>query len=135
MSAFKKFSIFLIFIFLLAGAVPVAASDLTSPTGSIIISDSGVIEVRNPGESMASTLSEPFNSFMERYRFWITGFSGIATLVLVAVLVYRITKLSGSGANPMERQKAIKGIIISGVGIALMGSLSFFCGILWNLIS
>lgn len=47
----------------------------------------------------------------------------ITTLGSIVALLVNITKLAASNGNPAERSKAIRGILISGSCLAVLGSL------------
>lgn len=73
-----------------------------------------------------------FNNFFEKYRGVITAVSGIATLTMVVFFILGLIKLAKSGDNPTDRKKASGSIIVTGIAMALLGSLTFFTGIFYN---
>lgn len=68
---------------------------------------------------------------VEQFQKTIDAYSGIETFVVSAVLLFllgalilNITKLAKSRDNEQDRRGAIKGILLTGVAIALIGALS-----------
>jgi hypothetical protein len=47
-------------------------------------------------------------------------------LVCLAFLILNITKFAKSGDNEMERRRAIGGMLTTGIGVALLGSVTFW---------
>jgi hypothetical protein len=70
-------------------------------------------------------LADALNVFLQEYQFQISGFLGITILTCMAIMIIHITKL-GSSSNPKARTDAIRNILISGVSLAVLGSISFF---------
>ena len=50
-------------------------------------------------------------------------FYSIVTLAAFIALIVNITKLGSSGGNPQARSNALRNILISGVCLAVLGSL------------
>ena len=75
------------------------------------------------------------NAFMAEYHLQINGFLGLVILTCVGTMIYHITNLgiSGAGKNggAEERSKAIKGILVSGIGLATLGSIALVFNILF----
>ncbi|NLK64027.1 MAG: hypothetical protein GX289_02920 [Tissierellia bacterium] len=76
--------------------------------------------------AVSPELVSSLNTFLNEYKFQIGGFLGIVVLTCLLALIYHISKLGVSGTNQNSRREAIKGILISGVGLAVLGSLSFW---------
>lgn len=76
------------------------------------------------GTTAPSTQGEAWNHVFKKYRVFIVGVSGAATLTLIAIWIWLFVKLAGSASNPMERQKASKSLLLCGIATALMGSVT-----------
>ena len=75
---------------------------------------------------------DAFNVILKKYRSVITLASGLATITLIAVFIFLITKLGTTGDNPSARSKVIVGLITSGVAIALLGSVTLIVGVFYG---
>lgn len=67
------------------------------------------------------------NEFLTEFQFHIGGFLGFVTLTCLFTMIFHITCLGVSGVrgnSDQARADALKGILISGVGLAVLGSLS-----------
>ncbi len=64
----------------------------------------------------------------------VTGISGIATIVMVAMFVVNLTKLGASSGNDNARSKAITGLLLTGIAAIGLGSLSLFFGFFYNVL-
>lgn len=54
----------------------------------------------------------------------ITLILSACCLICLAFLIINITKFAKSGDNDMERRKAIGGMLTTGIGVALLGSIT-----------
>lgn len=64
----------------------------------------------------------------------ITGISGIGILCCILAFIIQIIKLGASAGNPAEREKAIKGILWTGIGTAGCGAAALLFGLAYNLL-
>jgi hypothetical protein len=64
----------------------------------------------------------------------VTGISGIGILCCILAFVLQIMKLGTSASNPAEREKAIKGLLWTGIGTAGCGAAAFIFGLAYSLI-
>lgn len=76
------------------------------------------------------------NALFTEYKKFIVGFLGVCILTCVLTMVYSFM-LIGVGAatdNVMEktRRKGMKGVLISGASLAILGSITFWYCILVN---
>lgn len=72
----------------------------------------------------------------------LTKGKGIVTLILsacclvcLAFLIINIAKFAKSGDNDSERRKAIGGMLTTGIGIALLGSVTFWYAFFYGAMS
>ena len=61
-----------------------------------------------------------------------SGFTGIATLLMLVFTILQIVKLGASGDNEMNRKRAIMGILTTGIATALLGGITVFVGFFWG---
>ena len=74
--------------------------------------------------TISPELIEALNAFLNEYKIQISGFLGLTILTCLFSFVYHLSKLGVSGTNKNSRSDAMKGIIITGVGLSVLGSLS-----------
>lgn len=112
----------LLFLFNNLNPIQTEASD-----AKVEISD-GKVVLNSGFESQ----DDAFSHIIEKYKIIITFFSAIAAITMVAIFIYNFIKLGATSGNPMERQKCITGLIITGIATALLGSIALFVGIFYN---
>lgn len=76
------------------------------------------------GTTTPTTQGEAWTHVFTKYRLFIVGVSGAATLTLIAIWIWLFVKLGSSASNPMERQKASKSLLLCGIATGLMGSVT-----------
>lgn len=76
--------------------------------------------------------NEAFHHVIERYKTIITFFSAIGAITMVGIFIYTFIKMGATAGNPMERQKCITGLIITGIATALLGSTALFVGLFYS---
>ena len=64
----------------------------------------------------------------------ITGLSGLGILCCVLAFVIQIIKLGASAGNPAEREKAIKGLLWTGIGTAGCSAAALIFGVAYGLL-
>ena len=134
----------LLFCFQLSGQItsfsPVVitaeAGDLDDGSGnhldfwsSMNVTDDGTFD---PGVANDSDATIEGDGILSKYKGVIALFCGILTITAFAFMIFCFTKLSVAGSNDMARRNAIRGILTSGIGIALMGSATILIGAFWN---
>lgn len=72
--------------------------------------------------------------FITRYKNIAIFIGGLATITMVGAVIYNVFRLNMAGDNPMQRQQSIRGIMISGVCVALLGGATLFIGLFWGLL-
>lgn len=97
------------------------ASTITIPGGT----------VKSLGEAPdASELSGFFSGF----KTIGTAISGICAITALIFFIINLTKFSTSAGNDMLRSRALKGLLFSGVSLALFGGITVVVGVFWNAI-
>ncbi len=72
--------------------------------------------------------------FLEQYKAVITFISGIATATFVLIFIVHFIKLGATATNPRARSETLKGMLISGITAAFMGSLTLFVGVFYGML-
>ena len=78
------------------------------------------------------TLMKPLNDFIVRYKGFIMGVLGIATLTMFIVFGIHFSRLAATAHLPMERKKVISGIIWSAVACGVLGSITVFFALIYS---
>ena len=73
-----------------------------------------------------------WNKIFQKYKVVIAGISGVCTLTFIVIFMVNISKLGMSADNPTARSKAIGGLLVTGIAVALFGSVTVICGLFWN---
>jgi hypothetical protein len=64
----------------------------------------------------------------------IVGITGLGTLCCLFAMIMQIMKLGAAAGNPMDREKAIKGVLWTGIGTAGCGAAAFIFGLAYNIL-
>ena len=75
-----------------------------------------------------------FSEILTQYRSVVTFVSGIALISMVLFFIFNLIALGNSKGNPQERQKAITGLIVSGIATAGLGSVTLITTLFYNFI-
>lgn len=59
----------------------------------------------------------------------------ICTVICLAAFLISVTKLATSAGNPQARQRALTGILISGIALALFGGAWVVVSFFWNFLN
>lgn len=104
-----------------------AATNYFDPFSGISIDGEGV----DVGTIETSEMN--YATILEKYKGVLAFLGGILIISAIGMMFYRFYKLSVSGSNDMERSKAIRGILITGVSLMLMGGFSLVLGVSYYL--
>ena len=78
--------------------------------------------------------NEFFNSSLSEYREIIVFLSGIGTICMILFFILNFIKLGSSQGNPQVRQKAVVGLIVSGIATACLGSVTLIVGMFYSML-
>lgn len=76
-----------------------------------------------------------FNTVLTEYRTVVIFVSGIGTISMILFFILNFINLGKSQGNPQERQKAITGLIISGIASAGLGSVTLIVSLFYNVLA
>lgn len=88
----------------------------------------------NIGEIGRSTKGQLMGEILVQYRSLITFLAGIALISMIGFFIINLIALGNSKGNPQERQKAITGLIVSGIATAGLGSVTLFTALFYNML-
>lgn len=77
--------------------------------------------------------SSSWNNLIGKSKNFVIGISGIATVAMILFFIILLTKLGATADNPSERAKVVKGLIVSGLAVAGLGSVTTFVGIFYGM--
>lgn len=72
---------------------------------------------------------------MPQVRSVAMAITSICTIICFVAFLISVTKLSTSAGNPAARQRALTGILVSGVALALFGGAFIVVGFFWNFLA
>lgn len=110
--------------------VPAMAADVHITTNGDGITISGA---DFPKMTNTDTPTDLVTGPLDKYKSIAVIITGFLTVTAFLSMIFCITKLSTAGDNEMARKKALMGILTSGIGIALLGSVTLVIGFFWNI--
>ena len=141
MKKIRKIFASILCVFMLTGvlsndmAFASGATTSTKPSMSDIEFDAstGTLDVGNFGKDEAEK-GQVFNKVLSEYKGIVTFITGIALVSMIMFFVLNLINLGNSKGNPQERQKAITGLIVSGVATAGLGAVNIIVALFYNMI-
>lgn len=85
-------------------------------------------------DAEAKKATHVYNKILIEYKGIVVFISGIALLSMIMFFILNFIELGNSRGNPQARQKAINGLIISGVATAGLGSVNLIVQLFYNMI-
>lgn len=77
---------------------------------------------------------DAWNQIFESISLIITGISGLGVLACVLAFIIQIMKLGAAAGNPSERERALSGLLWTGIGTAGLGSVTIIFAFAYSLI-
>mgnify|MGYP001164619204 FL=1 len=71
-----------------------------------------------------------WNNFLGKYRNFIVGVAGVGSITMVILFIKQFIKLGASSDNPVERSRALQGILWTGIATAGLGAVAIIVGFL-----
>lgn len=96
------------------------------------ISDDGTISFS--GDYQQQGGGKTFSTIIAKYKIWVVGALGIATVTMVALMIKTITGLAASATNPQKRSQQIVAILVQFIATAGLGAVTFIVGVAFNAI-
>ena len=135
MNTLKKYLVLMITIFSLSGVFAPSNVEVFANNIPNITIDSSTNTIK---EGLADSTKTGTNGILNRilteYKGIIVFISGIAMLSMIMFFILNFIELGNSRGNPQARQKAINGLIISGVATAGLGSVTLIVQLFYNMI-
>lgn len=67
-----------------------------------------------------------FNAFVSEYRPFMNIVMGLLLLISMIVFIFHVVSLSKNADNPQKRAESLHNLLVSGVCLAIQGSVSLF---------
>lgn len=96
------------------------------------VSDDGSLSVSGGGMSSTAKSGKAWTDLITKYKGFIVGISGIATVSMILFFVMNAMKLGASSGNSQGRTQAIVGLVFSGIAAALLGAVSVIVGFFYS---
>lgn len=137
----QKVASILMLLILLFGALQpttVFANDAGKGTGNIgdmkvTITNDGKMNISGgSGMTTGASSGSAWTNFIEKYRNFIVGISGIGAVSMILFFIFQLLKLGSSAGNPQARTQALTGLIWSGVAAAALGSVTIIVGFFYS---
>ena len=134
MNKFKKLLISILVMFISIGAVESHQLQVNANNiPNIQISEKNNGKIENGLEKTKK--KQVLNKILKEYRGIVTFISGIGTLSMIMFFIFNFIALGNSKGNPQERQKAITGLIVSGIATAGLGSVTLITTLFYNMLN
>lgn len=87
----------------------------------------------SPRPSLGEAIDEEdFSTFFGEFKKFGIAITGICTITSLVFFIIALTKLSASAGNDRARAAALKGVLYSGIALALFGGATVIVGVFWN---
>ena len=132
--------IYFICIMFFLGTIPIINSQANNyiPNVQLTSDSSGNLNINNTNNK--DTLEDKdkkekiYNSVLGEYRGIVVFLLGIGLLSMILFFILNFIALGNSKGNPQERQKAIHGLITTGIATAGLGSATLIATLFYNMI-
>ena len=129
MSLMKKMNMAALSAFIFVSGASGALNNMLMSTAlaNVVINTDKVVSLGEP------VSADEFTGFISSYKGVGGFFAAICTVTALLMLGVSIFRLSVSAGNEQARHKAFKGILVSGISLALIGGLTIIIGLFWNI--
>jgi len=86
------------------------------------------------GEFGQSSPGESWTTFIQKYRNFIVGISGVGAVSMILFFIFQFMKLGANATNPSARSQILVGLVWSGVASAGLGAVAILVGFFYNAI-
>ena len=97
------------------------------------IGEDGLIKIEDKKSKWTS--EKTWNALIKRYKNVIVGFSAVAALTMLMWFIFKFTKLGVYADNPQQRAEVIRGLWVTGIATAFLGSVSLFVYIFYTMLN
>lgn len=97
------------------------------------IGEDGLIKLEDKKNNL--TADDTWNELIARYKNVIVGIAAVAALTMLLLFIFKFTKLGTYADNPQQRAEIIRGLWVTGLATALLGSVSLFVYIFYTMLN
>ena len=135
MNKLKKYLTIVLTIFAVSGIFEISNTNFVQATANIPNIQIGNDNNISNGLQKSEAKGKLLNKILTEYRGVVVFISGIAMISMIMFFIFNFIELGNSKGNPQARQKAINGLIISGIATAGLGSVTLITQLFYNMIS
>lgn len=84
------------------------------------------------GSGFTNDKTQAWNDFIKKYKNFIVGIGGMATVTMLGVFIFMFAKLGASAGNEQARRQAINGIMYAGIAAACLGTVTTIVGFFYS---
>lgn len=134
MNKLKKYLTIILTIFAISGIFEISNT-------SVVQASANIPNIQIQGDNISNGLQKSeakgklLNKILTEYRGVVVFISGIAMISMIMFFIFNFIELGNSKGNPQARQKAINGLIVSGIATAGLGSVTLITQLFYNMIS
>ncbi|MDF2879519.1 MAG: hypothetical protein K0R54_76 [Clostridiaceae bacterium] len=115
-----------------APMIAFADGDNNDPGGiDVTVGEDGTLTIEGPGFDREEGESA-FTSFINQYKYFITGFAGVAATTMLLIFIKNFMTLGASAGNPQARSQALMGCLWTFIATAGLGGVTLFVGFAYN---
>ena len=97
------------------------------------IGEDGLIKLEDKKKNL--TADDTWNELIARYKNVIVGIAAVAALSMLLLFIFKFTKLGAYADNPQQRAEIVRGLWVTGLATALLGSVSLFVYIFYTMLN
>ena len=135
MNKLKKYLTIILTIFAISGTFEISNTNVVQATANIPNIQIGNDNNISNGLQKSEVKGKLLNKILTEYRGVVVFISGIARISMIMFFIFNFIELGNSKGNPQARQKAINGLIISGIATAGLGSVTLITQLFYNMIN
>lgn len=111
---------FLTLVMMMGFGLPVMQAHAAGQVGDVEVKvgNDGKLEIGGGDLSTDGTSGSAWTTFINKYRNFIVGISGIGAVSMIMFFIFQFMKLGASAGNPQARSQALTGLIWSGIAAA-----------------
>lgn len=125
---------FLTLVMMMGFGLPVMQAHADGQVGDVKleIDSNGKLEFKGGDINAGGNSGSAWTKFIEKYRNFIVGISGIGAVSMIMFFIFQFMKLGASAGNPQARSQALTGLIWSGIAAAGLGAVTIIVGFFYS---
>ncbi|TCJ98273.1 UNVERIFIED_ORG: hypothetical protein BDK47_11859 [Anoxybacillus amylolyticus] len=82
----------------------------------------------------STPLQKAWSALMSEYRIILAYIAGFGALTSILTFIVHFMRLGAAADNPQERQKIVRGMLISAICTALLGGVTLLLTLLYSIV-